>query len=53
MKLKKLRNFLNSPVTSLVLGQNIFLKTQFSIHILPLEWGTKFHTHTTQSNVCL
>ena len=43
-------SFLLSPVTSSLLGPNIFLSTLLSLsaYVPPSMWATKFHTHTKQ-----
>jgi hypothetical protein len=43
-------NFFHSPVTSSLLGLNIFLRNLFSNTVCapPLVWETKFHTHKLQ-----
>jgi len=46
-----LRNFLQSPVTSSLLGPNILFSALFSgtlNYVFPLMPQTKFHTHTKQ-----
>jgi hypothetical protein len=43
------RNFLHSPALALYpLIQNCLLSAFFFIYVQPLEWETKFHTHTEQ-----
>jgi len=45
-------SFLHSPVTSSLLGYQIFSSAPFSqtlsSHVPPSMWATKFHTHTKQ-----